>query len=94
MTIEKNWKDVFAYALPNAVKAKSTKCTCGGKNCQTAKHIKCTCRCHSQFHGVANRVGMEPLDKALGLEKEAPVPLRDLALNLELSGRAELEGMI
>jgi hypothetical protein len=37
--------------------------------------------------GAANRVGMEPLDKALGLEVEAPASLRDLGLNLELSGR-------
>jgi len=41
---------------------------------------------------------MEPLDKALGLDgltvtatKETPKPLGDLALSLELSGRAELE---
>ena len=39
---------------------------------------------------------MEPLDKTLGLDgltvtvtKEAPRPLGDLALNLELSGRLE-----
>jgi len=32
---------------------------------------------------------MQPLEKALGLVKEAPIPLGDLALNLELSGRLE-----
>ena len=84
------WTKMFAFALPNPVKAKSTRCVCGGKNCQTAKKIKCVCRCHSEFHGAANRKGMEPLDKALGLEKEAPVPLGDLGLNLELSGRLDM----
>jgi hypothetical protein len=89
---EVEWNRMFAYALPNPVKAKSTKCTCGGKNCQTAKKIKCTCRCHSQFHGVANRRGMEPLDKALGLDRTGTEPLRDLALNLELSGSPDFLG--
>ncbi len=90
------WTRIFAYALPNPVKVQSTKCVCGGKNCQTAKKIKCVCRCHSEFHGAANRRGMEPLEKALGLDgltmtvtKEAPAPLGDLALNLEFSGRLE-----
>ena len=46
--------------------------------------MKCACRCHSEFHGVANRRGMEPLDDALGLVKEAPKTLGDLALDLEL----------
>jgi hypothetical protein len=91
---ELEWNRMFAYALPNPVKPKSTKCTCGGKNCQTAKHIKCTCRCHSQFHGVANRVGMKPLDKALGLSKTGTETLGDLGLTRELSGLAELEGEI
>jgi hypothetical protein len=95
------WTKMFAFALPNPVKAKSTKCVCGGKNCQTAKKIKCVCRCHSEFHGAANRKGMEPLDKPLGLDgltvtvtKEAPKPLGDLALSRELSGRAEVDGEI
>ena len=72
------------------------KCVCGGKNCQTAKKIKCACACHSANHGAANRVGMEPLDKTLGLDgltvtvtKEAPKLLGDLALNLEFSGTLE-----
>jgi hypothetical protein len=81
---------MFAFALPNPVKVQATKCACGGKNCQTAKRIKCVCRCHSEFHGAANRKGMDPLDKALGLEKEAPKSVADLALDLELSGRLEV----
>jgi hypothetical protein len=32
---------------------------------------------------------MQPLDKTLGLEEEAPAPLGDLGLNLELPGRLE-----
>jgi hypothetical protein len=87
------WTKMFAFALPNPVKAKSTRCVCGGKNCQTAKKIKCVCRCHSEFHGAANRKGMEPLDKTLGFEREAP-RLHDLALDRELSGRAEVDGEI
>jgi hypothetical protein len=90
---ELDWNRMFALALPNQVKAKSTKCACGGKNCQTAKKIKCVCRCHSEFHGAANRKGMEPLDKTLGLERDTrhvSLPLGDLALNLELSGRLEV----
>jgi len=95
---ELEWNRMFACDLPEPVKARTTKCTCGNDSCKNAKKIKCTCRCHSEFHGVANRKGMEPLDKALGLDgltvtatKETPKPLGDLALSLELSGRAELE---
>ena len=84
---ELEWNRLFAFALPNPVKVRTTKCVCGGKNCQTAKRIKCVCRCHSEFHGAANRQGMSPLDKTLGLVKEAPASLGDLDLNLELSGR-------
>jgi len=56
------------------------RCACGGKNCRTAKHIKCVCRCHSEFHGAANRKDMSPLDDVLGLVKEAAAPQRDLGL--------------
>jgi hypothetical protein len=94
MTTEKKWENIFALAPLTSPKVRSKKCTCGNDSCKHAKKIRCTCQCHSVNHGAANRVGMEPLDKVLGLEKEAPVPLGDLALNLELSGRAELEGMI
>jgi hypothetical protein len=69
------WTKMFAFDLPAKKKTSAGKCACGGKNCQTAKKIKCVCRCHSQFHGAANRVGMEPLDKALGFETEAPPAL-------------------
>ena len=48
--------------------SKSRKCTCGSTNCKRAKKILCTCKCHSLHHGEANRVGMEPLDKTLGLD--------------------------
>jgi len=90
---------MFALALPNPVKPKSTRCTCGGNNCQTAKKIKCVCRCHSENHGAANREGMPKLDQLLELDdltvtKEAPAPLGDLALSRELSGLAEVEGEI
>jgi hypothetical protein len=37
---------------------------------------------------------MDPLEKALGLEETGARRLGDLGLNLELSGRLELEGMI
>jgi hypothetical protein len=80
---------MFAFALPEPKKMTRAKCTCGNDSCKNAKKIKCTCRCHSEFHGAANRVGMQPLDKTLGLEREAPAPLGDLGLNLELSGRLE-----
>jgi len=66
------WTKLFAYDLPTPKKITKTKCACGGKNCQTAKKIKCVCRCHSEFHGAANRKGMEPLDKTLGFKREAP----------------------
>jgi hypothetical protein len=89
---EVSWGEIFAYDLPTPKVESKRKCACGGKNCQTAKRIKCVCRCHSEFHGAANRRGMEPLDKALGLEKDTQrvtLPLGDLALDLELSGRLE-----
>ena len=74
MTTEKNWKKIFAYDLPAPTETpKPHKCTCGAKNCRTAKHIKCTCRCHAEFHGIEQRRGMQPLDKALGLETETPL---------------------
>jgi len=72
--LERDWTRIFAYdvALPK-IESKR-KCACGGKNCQTAKKIKCVCRCHSEFHGAANRKGMEPLDKTLGLEEPPMIP--------------------
>ena len=63
---------------PEELKAKKTprtKCTCGNDSCKQAKRIKCTCRCHSTNHGSDSRKGMSPLDKTLGLTKEAPLPL-------------------
>jgi len=75
---ELEWNRLFAFALPNPAKARTTKCVCGGKNCQSAKKIKCVCRCHSENHGSANREHMPKLDKLLhldGLEIEAPAPL-------------------
>jgi hypothetical protein len=96
------WSKMFAYDLPTPKKIAKAKCTCGNDSCKNAKKIKCTCRCHSEFHGASNRIGMEPLDKALGLDgltvtvtKEDPKPLPsrprigDLALDLELAGRLE-----
>jgi len=98
---ELEWNRMFAFALPNPVKARTTKCVCGGKNCQTAKRIRCVCRCHSEFHGAANREGMPKLDKLLELDgltvtarQTGIAPLGDLALSRELSGLAELEGEI
>jgi hypothetical protein len=91
---ELEWRRLFANALPERKKTVKAKCTCGNGNCRTAKKIRCTCSCHSLHHGEANRVGMEPLDRALGLEKEAPIPLGDLGLSRELSGLAEVEGEI
>jgi hypothetical protein len=59
---------MFAYDLPNPRKTPRTRCTCGNNSCRNAKKIKCTCACHSANHGAENRVGMEPLDKTLGLD--------------------------
>jgi hypothetical protein len=75
---EANWTEILRPAPFTIRPSNSRKCTCGGKNCQTAKKIKCTCRCHSENHGAANREGMPKLDKLLhldGLEIEAPAPL-------------------
>jgi len=36
---------------------------------------------HSANYGFVNRVGLSPLDMALGLDKEDPEPLGDLALS-------------
>lgn len=91
MTTEKKWENIFAFAPAEPVKVKSNRCSCGGSNCKTAKGFVCRCSCKHLNHGQEQRRGMEALDKALGLEKESPVSLGDLGLNLELSGRAELE---
>ena len=77
------------------------RCTCGGKNCRTAKHIKCVCRCHSQFHGIEQRRDMQPLDGVLGLERPG---LLDLAFDrvvrafavkdVVLTSLSETEGLV
>jgi len=72
---EVNWESIFARPKPKIEMHFAKKCTCGNGNCRTAKRIRCTCSCHNVNHGAANRVGMEPLDKTLGLVKEAPAPL-------------------
>jgi hypothetical protein len=102
---ELEWNRLFAYALPNPVKTRSTKCTCGHSSCKIAKGFVCRCSCKHLNHGIDQRRGMSALDEVLQLDgltvtvtKEAtgPLPSRprigDLALDLELSGRAELEG--
>ena len=66
---EVNWESIFARPKPKIEMHFAKKCTCGNGNCRTAKRILCTCSCHSANHGAANRVGMESLDKALGLDK-------------------------
>jgi hypothetical protein len=89
---EVSWKKLFAFDLP-AVRPATIPHECCDA-CKEAREIKCVCGCGGKNHGVANRQGMEPLDKTLGLDgltvtvtKEDPKPLGDLALNLECSGR-------
>jgi len=54
---------MFAFALPNPVKARTTKCTCGNDSCKKAKKIRCVCQgCHGASHGSANREHMPNLD--------------------------------
>ncbi len=84
---ELEWTRMFALDLPAVRPAKNPHECCDA--CREAREIKCVCACGGKNHGAANRQGMQPLDKALGLEKEAPAPLGDLGLNLELSGRLE-----
>jgi len=70
---EVSWEKLFAYDLASPkVESAATKCKCGNVSCKRAKKIRCVCQCHAEFHGIENRRGMEPLDKALGLEKPAP----------------------
>jgi len=66
---EANWTEILRPAPFTIRPSNNRKCTCGNGNCRTAKRIRCTCSCHNVNHGSANRVGMEPLDKALGLDK-------------------------
>jgi len=91
---EVSWTKLFAYDLPAVRPAKVSHECCAA--CREARDITCVCACGGKNHGVANRSGMEPLDKTLGLDglvvtvtKEAPKPLGDLALGLEFSGRLE-----
>jgi hypothetical protein len=75
---EVSWESIFARPKPKIEMHFAKKCTCGGKNCSTAKGLVCRCRCHSAGHNSANREGMPKLDKLLqldGLEIEAPAPL-------------------
>ena len=91
---ELDWNRMFALDLPAVRPAKVSHECCDA--CKEAREIKCVCACGGKNHGVANRAGMEPLDKTLGLDgltvtvtKEDPKPLGDLALDLEFSGRLE-----
>jgi len=86
---EFDWRNVFAVDAANvdgSLPKPPGECN---TNCTHAREIKCVCSCGGKNHGAANRKGMEPLDKALGLDRETPTPLADLALDLELSGRLE-----
>ena len=58
------------HDLPAVRPAKNPHECCDA--CREAREIKCVCACGGNNHGVANRAGMSPLDKTLGLEKEAP----------------------
>jgi hypothetical protein len=78
---------MFAFDLPAVRPAKNPHECCDA--CREAREIKCVCTCGGKNHGAANRQDMQPLDKALGFEKDAAGPLEDLALDLELSGRLE-----
>jgi len=80
---EVSWTKLFALDLPAVRPAKIPQECCDA--CKEAREIKCVCACGGKNHGVANRKGMEPLDKALGLER-GEQPLGDLALDLEFSG--------
>jgi len=91
---EANWTEILRPAPFTIRPTKTHKCNCGNANCKHAKKIRCECGCGGSGHGQENRVGMEPLDKTLGLEIEAPAPLGDLGLSRELSGLAEVEGEI
>ena len=94
--------EMFQVDEPNdkTDNAGKERCTCGGKNCRTAKHVKCVCRCHSQFHGIEQRRGMQPLDKALGLQR----PTSDAAFedvirafavkDVVLTSLSETEGLV
>jgi len=85
---ESEWTRLFAYDLPARQPAKVERECCDA--CREAREIKCVCACGGKNHGVANRKGMEPLDKALGLKVDTLSTSRDLALDLELSGRLEV----
>ena len=69
---ELDWNRMFAYDLPARPPGKIPHDCCDA--CREARDITCTCSCGGKNHGAANRQGMEPLDKALGLEKEALHP--------------------
>lgn len=60
---------MFALDLPVVRPAKVPHECCDA--CKEARDIKCVCSCGGKNHGIANRQGMEALDKALGVAKEA-----------------------
>jgi hypothetical protein len=68
--LEVAWTELFAHDLGGPQEVETVKkCKCGNGNCKRAKHIKCVCGCHAENHGIEQRRGMEPLDKALGFER-------------------------
>jgi hypothetical protein len=70
---EVSWTKLFAFDLPAVRPAKVSHECCDA--CKEAREIKCVCACGGKNHGAANRAGMEPLDKTLGLEAPAPLGL-------------------
>lgn len=78
---ELEWNRMFAFDLPAVRPAKIPHECCDA--CKEAREIKCVCACGGKNHGVANRQGMQPLDRTLGLEEEAAAALGDPGLNLE-----------
>ena len=60
------WNRLFACDLPAVRPAKVSHECCDA--CKEAREIKCVCTCGGKNHGVANRAGMEPLDKTLELD--------------------------
>jgi len=63
---ELDWSRMFAFDLPAVRPAKVERECCDA--CKEAREIKCVCACGGKNHGIANRQGMESLDKVLGVE--------------------------
>jgi hypothetical protein len=70
MATEKNWQDIFAFALPEKATTKVERECCDA--CREAREIKCVCKCGGKNHGSALKKDIKRLDEFNSPNERAP----------------------